>query len=143
MKLDRQYFSAVSLNSSMLWLLGSNTGSRQASTEFISLSQGSVNGPRMPFKLAYSCVVKYNDTAIYILGGYQNSFTNNVWIASISDEITFSQGPSMLHSRYHHACATISIDNKNLIIVAGGGDGKSRSSMEILDPSINRWVEGT
>ena len=112
-----------------------------------SLEQGAIDGPRMPVTLSGSCVVKYNDTSIYILGGIQNYTRKlkeynhkNVWIASISDEITFSKGPSMLHSRYYHACGTISIGNKKLIIVAGGS---GKSSVEILDPSVNRWVAGT
>ena len=115
-----------------------------------SLGQGAIDGPRMPITLSRSCVVKYNDTSIYILGGIQNKYPEyndrNVWIASISDEITFSQGPSMLQGRYFHACGTISFGNKNLIIVAGGmtSDKNSgvTSSVEILDPSTNRWVQG-
>ena len=118
-----------------------------------SLRQGAIDGPRMPITLSGSCVVKYNDTSIYILGGSQNYTRSlkeyndrNVWIASISDEITFSQGPSMLQGRYFHACGTISFGNKNLIIVAGGmtSDKNSgvTSSVEILDPSTNQWVQG-
>lgn len=153
MKKRRSLFSAVSLNSSMLWLLGSDGRPSDDSTEFISLSEGAIDGPRMPITLSGSCVVKYNDTSIYILGGIQNYTRSlkeyndrNVWIASISDEITFSQGPSMLQGRYFHACGTISFGNKNLIIVAGGmtSDKNSgvTSSVEILDPSTNRWVQG-
>ena len=73
---------------------------------------------------------------------------NDVWIVNISEEITFksfSRGPSMLHSRIHHSCTTIMIGNKKLIIAVGGNDnfvGTGRS-MEILDPSVNRWEEGT
>ena len=119
-----------------------------------SLKKGAIDGPRMPITLsAGSCVVKYNDSSIYILGGNQNATRSlrygnvrNVWIASISDEITFSQGPSMLQGRFFHACGTISFGNKNLIIVAGGmiSDKKSgvTSSVEILDPSTNQWVQG-
>merc|ERR1711953_103453 len=90
-----------------------------------SLRKGAIAGPNMPITLAGSCVVKYNDSSIYILGGIQNytrklreNNDRNVWIASISDEITFSQGPSMLQGRFHHSCGTISFGNKNLIIVA-------------------------
>ena len=119
-----------------------------------SLGQGAIDGPRMPVTLSGSCVVKYNDTSIYILGGIQNYTRRlkkynhkNVWIASISDEITFSQGPLMLEGRIFHACGTISFGIKNLIIVAGGitggkGEEVKSSSVEILDPSTNQWVQG-
>ena len=88
----------------------------------------------MPAELYLSCVVKYNETTIYIMGGYQNdnvnnitTESNNVWIATISDTITFSQGPSMLQGRFFHACSTFSVGNKKLIIVTGGlSDSKSR-----------------
>ena len=107
----------------------------------------------MPAELYLSCVVKYNETTIYIMGGYQNdnvnnitTESNNVWIATISDTITFSQGPSMLQGRFFHACGTISFGNKNLIIVAGGMNDDPNSgvasSVEILDPSTNQWVQG-
>ena len=73
---------------------------------------------------------------------------NDVWIVNISEEITFksfSRGPSMLHSRIHHSCTTIMIGNKKLIIAVGGNDNNvgTGRSMEILDPSVNRWEEGT
>ena len=70
MKQNRRGLAAVSINSSLLWLLGSDTiTDAQFSTEFISLNEGqSVIGPRMPLKIDGSCVVKYDDTTIYILG---------------------------------------------------------------------------
>ena len=70
MKQNRRGLAAVSINSSLLWLLGSDTiTDAQFSTEFISLNEGlSVLGPRMPLKIDGSCVVKYDDTTIYILG---------------------------------------------------------------------------
>ena len=49
----------------------------------------------------------------------------------------------MLHPRIQHSCTTISIGNKKLIIAASGYPPSSGTSMEILDPSVNQWVEGT
>ena len=71
---------------------------------------------------------------------------NDVWIVNISEEITFKsfiRGPSMLHPRISHSCTTISIGNKKLIIAASGYPPSSGTSMEILDPYVNQWVEGT
>ena len=84
---------------------------------------------------------------IVILGGYNGGpvAKNDVWIVNISEEITFksfSRGPSMLHSRFHHSCSTIMIGNKKLIIAVGGNNKPSGTSMEILDPSVNQWEEG-
>ena len=83
-----------------------------------------------------------------ILGGYNGGpvAKNDVWTVNISEEITFksfSRGPSMLHSRFHHSCSTIMIGNKKLIIAVGGNNKPSGTSMEILDPYVNQWVEGT
>ena len=64
MKQNRAGFAAVSINSSLLWLLGPDD-----STEFISLNEGqSMLGPRIPINIGVSCVVKYDDTRIYIIG---------------------------------------------------------------------------
>ena len=73
---------------------------------------------------------------------------NDVWIVNISEEITFksfTRGPSLLHSRYYHSCGTISSGNKKLIIAVGGNCGQWQigKTMEIFDPSVNQWVEGT
>ena len=66
MKQNRAGFAAVSINSSLLWLLGPDY-----STEFISLNEGqSILGPRIPINIGGSCVVKYDDTTIYIIGRY-------------------------------------------------------------------------
>ena len=85
-----------------------------------------------------------------ILGGGAHRSTaggsKDVWIVNISEEITFKsfiRGPSMLHPRIQHSCTTISIGNKKLIIAASGYPPSSGTSMEILDPSVNQWVEGT
>ena len=54
----------------------------------------------------------------------------------------------MLQARFFHSCGTISFGNRNLIIVAGGTiddfeeSSDVGSSVEILDPSTNQWVEG-
>ena len=64
MKQNRIGLAAVPINSSLLWLLGPDD-----STEFISLNEGqSMLGPRIPFNIGGSCVVKYDDTRIYIIG---------------------------------------------------------------------------
>ena len=64
MKQNRIGLAAVPINSSLLWLLGPDD-----STEFISLNEGqSMFGPRIPFNIAGSCVLKYDDTKIYIIG---------------------------------------------------------------------------
>ena len=64
MKQNRRGLAAVSINSSLLWLLGPDD-----STEFISLNEGqSMLGPRIPFNIGGSRVVKYDDTRIYIIG---------------------------------------------------------------------------
>ena len=70
MKQNRRGLAAVSINSSLLWLLGSDTiTDAQFSTEFISLNEGqSMLGPSIPINIGGSCVVKYDDTRIYIIG---------------------------------------------------------------------------
>ena len=109
------------------------------STEFIT-KDGAVNGPTLPEAVEGHCSVKLNEL-IYLIGGY-----STVWVANPSNGYAFLQGPSMITggtdlSRLR--CGTMSIGTKSIIIAAGGfGNGYELTSVEILDPLSNQWVEG-
>ena len=68
---------------------------------------------------------------------------NDVWVANPSNGYAFVQGPSLITGRRYHSCGTMSIGAKSIIIGAGGhGSMGYLSSVEILDPLSNQWVEG-
>jgi hypothetical protein len=105
----------------------------------------SVNGPTLPEAVSYSCAVKFPDNGfIYLIGGWASSgYTNNVWVAKPSNAFaSFTEGPAMITARYLHGCGTMSIGTKSIIVTAGGYNGNTLASVEILDPLTNQWVEG-
>ena len=136
----------MALSDERIWILGGQDGNGELdSTEFVT-RDGAVNGPTLPEAVEGHCSVKLNEL-IYLIGGYSTGTTNNVWVANPSNGYAFVQGPSMITGRYHHSCGTMSIGSRSIIIAAGGygkfQNGKiALSSVEILDPLSNQWVEG-
>ena len=141
----RSYFASVALNKSMLWMMGGWDGNnRYDSTEFIT-TDGSINGPTLPEAIYNTCAVKFTETgSVYLVGGNNggSTYTNNVWVANPSNEFSFTQGPSLVTNRGVHACGTMSIGAKSIILAAGGYNNIHLSSVEILDPLSNQWVAG-
>ena len=55
-------------------------------------------------------------------------------------------GPKMKSERYSHACGTFMINQKPILVVAGGTDGQQGplNSTEIWNPNSNEgWINGT
>ena len=139
----RGFHSSVALSDERIWMLGGHDGNGELdSTEFVT-RDGAVNGPTLPEAVEGHCSVKLNEL-IYLIGGYSTGTTNNVWVANPSNGYAFVEGPSMMAGRYDHSCGTMSIGSTSIIIGAGGrGSSHSAlSSVEILDPQSNQWVEG-
>ena len=142
MNSKRSAHSSITLSDERIWMLGGRDENFNSfdSTEFIT-KDGAVNGPTLPEAVFGHCSVKLKEL-IYLIGGY-----STVWVANPSNGYAFLQGPSMITggtdlSRLR--CGTMSIGTKS-IIIAAGGVGNSHgflSSVEILDPLSNQWVEG-
>ena len=152
MNFKRRSHSSVAINSSMLWIMGGykaggyNGKLHLDSTEFITTG-GAINGPTLPEGVSHSCAVKFPDTGeVYLAGGltYHTNRINNVWVSNPSNEFTFTQGPSLITARFEHACGTMSIGTKSIIVAVGGRDSSDNllASVEILDPMSNQWVAG-
>ena len=142
--------ASVVLNDTTLWLLGGlNYRGRLSTTEFIKLdaasdSATSVIGPALPHILSDSCAVKYNNTHIYLIGGYTSDYEDRVLIYnSILDKWT--KGPRLNTGRTDHGCAIIHHGGESWIIVVGGySNGNGLTSVEVLDPNngFPKWVQG-
>ena len=146
----RDKAASVLLNETTLWIMGGLTGSGPlSSTELIKLDEAnSVNGPALPTKLFESCAVKYNDSHIYLTGGQDaeeaGGYTSRVWIYKpIIDagNSSWTEGPRMNIHRGDHGCTVLHYGQTSWIVVAGG-IGTAYTSMEILDPNSNKWVQG-
>ena len=112
----------------------------------ITLDQTSAKGPELPFTIYDHGMVKYNDHAIYIIGGWQNDSTSkDTWIVDPSNEFKIRKGPSLKEAREEFSCGKMILHGKVYLVVAGGSDesGSSLDSVEILDPSSDQgWTSG-
>ena len=134
--------ASVKLNDTTLWIMGGyNSGAYLDSSEFIGLDSTVGNpGPKLPNPLEWSCAVKYSADKVYVIGGYDgSSILNKVLIFNPMDGFSHIEGPSLITKRSGHACALMSNGQQKQIVVAGGG---SLSSVEIFDPTVNKWVQG-
>ena len=135
--------SSVAVTNDRIWIMGGKVGGhKHDTTEFVT-KDGAVNGPKLPEAVYDHCTVKFKEL-VYLIGGNTGVYTKNVWVANPSNGYSFIQGPSMMTGRYIHSCGTMSIGSKSIIIAAGGrtNNDVTLSSVEILDPDSNQWVEG-
>ena len=68
-----------------------------------------------------------------------------VTMAKKLQDVTINlQGPLLINARSDHACGTMSIGTKSIIVAAGGDNSQPGylASVEILDPLSNQWVAG-
>ena len=150
----RLFASSVVLNKNTLWIVGGRKGRIKISTnttEFISINSNQeinqTKGPTIPFGISNHCMIHYNSSAIYLIGGQKTptEMSKKVWIIDPTKNFTFEEGPPLLNSsRFRGVCAKMRVNNTEIIVVGGGkvfGDGFiAYDSVELLFP--NGWVEG-
>ena len=150
----RLFASSVVLNKNTLWIVGGRKGRIKISTnttEFITINSNQeinqTKGPTIPFGISNHCMIHYNSSAIYLIGGQKTptEMSKKVWIIDPTKNFTFEEGPPLLNSsRFMGACAKMRVNNTEIIVVGGGkvfGDGFiAYDSVELLFP--NGWVEG-
>ena len=146
--------ASIVLNTTTMWVLGGYDGSNYlSSSEFLTLDNA-VAGPSLPYKMGYHCAVKFNESQIYVIGGYYNDLSDRshyVYIFNPLDNFSYKQGPSMNYRRNGPGCAVMH-DGETSVIVSAGGYGRLSSqaassnnglnSVEILDPSLGQWNMG-
>jgi hypothetical protein len=140
---ERRDSASLTLNSTHLWITGGSNGNgRLQTSEFVSIGQPAVKGPDLPYAVYRHCLVRVNSSTALLCGGYSNGqYLNECHYMDLKDH-SWSQGPSMITSRYHHSCGifkSAAHQGRNVVIAAGG---KSSDSVEILDPTTNTWNEG-
>ena len=156
----RLFASSIVLNQSTLWIVGGEKGKRNPirsnityhdTTELISIdSNQEINqkpGPTLPFAISNQCMVQYNSSAIYLIGGQKSidEMSQKVWIIDPTNNFTFKEGPALLNSsRFMAPCAKMKVNDTEIIVVAGGQDFNyefnAYDSVELLFPT--GWVKG-
>ena len=138
-------------NSNCIYSIGGDDGlSDLNSTEFISLKYGAEKGPTLPFVISFHCLIKVNDSQIFIVGGKQNGTTSkNTWKITFSGEkiLKVEKGPTLNVERRLMACGKMrDLQGNWKLVVAGGKDayGASLNSTEILNSPLDAvWMIGT
>ena len=135
-----------------LWIVGGENQDnvKLNTSEFVYLNKKSVEGPTLNLEFLFGhCMVKLNDSAIFIIGGDNGNWRNEdfqSWIVDPTNGFKFTEGPKLNEVRYDSACGKYKDSGKTKLIVAGGyryGTGEM-NSVETLDPSSpnNVWQYG-
>ena len=145
--LEKRYrASCVILNNKTAWVVGGILAKSSTSTELLSINEGAIKGPDLPFEIWGHCMIKYDENSIYIIGGQQNkSVSNKTWIADSSNGFKIREGPTLNVHRRGHSCGKFEKNGEIVLIVAGGFDQtlQDLDSMEYLIPSTGQgWILG-
>ena len=156
MSVERADAASIVLNDNTLWVTG-GVGKyplRFASTEHVKMS-GSMPGPDMPMPLDSHAMAAINSTVSMIIGGFDGSGLDGTSSTFYYNHIEgeWSDGPSLMQSRYHHAAGIVTdeLTNENFVSVTGGylfamSQTGIYNSKVILDSSEilqdGEWIEG-
>ena len=142
----REAAASVVLNQNTLWIVGGHDGDVDLNTtEFITLDEGSIRGPDLPFTVSCHSLIQFDENSIFLIGGLQNdTYSNRTWIIHPNNDFAIIEGPRLNHRRFHHSCGKMkNMDGtKSILVVAGGGEefGGHLDSVEILDPLSDHQV---
>jgi hypothetical protein len=142
---ERAWSASLTLNSSHLWVTGGWNGNvRLQTSEFVSIGQPSVQGPDLPYAVTEHCLVGVNSSTALLCGGWNGQVLNECHYMDLRDH-SWSQGPSMMTKRSSHSCGifkSAAHQGRNIVIAAGGYNDDYWDSVELLDPTTNKWIEG-
>ena len=144
---NKTFAVSVTLDQRTLWIVGGYDIKYEnlRLTEFLKLSQPSVNGTDFLFTVIEHSMIQYDEKSIYIIGRNLNgSISKKTWIADPTNRFRIRKGPPLNFRRQNHSCAKMTINGRTILVVAGGCEsGKPLDSVEILDPSTNNnWTPG-
>ncbi len=124
---------------------GYNESTVLSSAEMLTEEGWKSNIPSIPVTIYSHCMVTVNSTTVMVIGGSQNyQFSAKTFYFTFGEE-SWTEGPEMKFQRNSHSCGTIKRNKESQemsIIVSGGYDGSSLSSVEILDEGSNEWHTG-
>ena len=157
MNISRNYASSVVLNKDTLWIVGGvNDKGWPNTTEIIKIDSNQeiyhCNGIEMPFGFSQHCMVQYNSSAIFLIGGIKSKYyifgelSRETWIFDPTKDFEYKKGPSLINTdRIMFSCAKMKFNNTDIIVVAGGRNHtKSHEiydSVEIYFPELG-WKKG-
>ena len=152
----RGWTSGIVLNypEKTLWITGGlsefNAGKGHSSSEFIYLNKSAEKGPDLPFEIHRHCMIKYNDSAVFIIGGdldeYGGPRSSNTWIIDPTNNFTIIDGPPLSKGKANMACGKMKIEGKTWLVVGPYQNGpiSQAEHLDLLDPlNVNQgWLKG-
>ena len=92
-----------------------------------------------------ACAVAKSGSSILLIGGSTKleEATKSTFIFDTSSD-AWSSFPPLVTGRRHHSCGKMSstLSNGDYVVVAGGWNGASLSSIEVLEPGSTTWKLG-
>ena len=149
MQSQRLFSAGLKLNDSTFWVTGGmakNDRHSLMSTEFITLAGNKISsrkGPNLPTNFQTHCMIQMNSKSVLIIGG--DIISNMTWIVdNPMNDFQINRGPSMIEARGKQCCGKFYIENKVVIVVAGGNYDPDELSCELLDTTSidNGWIPG-
>ena len=154
MGVARSYAASIIFNETTLWIVGGEQGgwTQHNSTEFITIDSKQqmtqAYGPELPFGISKHCMVKFNSTTIYIIGGSMGvgTISKKVWIIDPTQNFTMTKGPSLGGNKspksmeIFTSCGKMKYNDTDVIVVVGSRDYLELETVEILFPT--GWVKG-
>ena len=152
------YASSVVLNKDTLWIVGGvNNNGWPNTTELIKIDSNKeiyhCSGIEMTFGISQHCMVQYNSSAIFLIGGIKSKYYNfgefsrETWIFDPTQDFDYKKGPSLIEpeKRSMFSCAKMKFNNTDIIVVAGGRNymkvTEIYDSVEIYSPELG-WKVG-
>ena len=127
-----------------LWVLGGidRNYNTLSSTEIVYKDGRTERGPDMPLTLWGHKIVKINDTTSLLVGGYTGSVITSKWTWYFNGN--WIRGPDLITERCRHSLGIVQdiITMEKYIVVAGGHDGGTDTSVEIMSVSGTTWETG-
>ena len=156
MGVARSYAASIIFNETTLWIVGGEQGgwTLHSSTEFITIDSKQqmtqAYGPELPFGISKHCMVKFNSTTIYLIGGSMGvgTISKKVWIIDPTQNFTMTEGPSLGGNKYKSpksmeiftSCGKMKYNDTDVIVVVGSREYLELDTVEILFPT--GWVKG-
>jgi len=103
------------------------------------------NLPDLPIGVRSHCMLKVSSSIVMVIGGFQDEQISRKTFILNTRENVWREGPVLQQERYAFGCGQIrSAQNSSefSIIVAGGFNGPSLSTTEVLDQSNGEWRQG-
>ena len=134
---------SVNLNENEILVAGGldNVGNLLYTTEIVGLN-GVRNGPGLPYPVISPCIVKIG-SKIILTGGYDLDHVFDM-VSIYDGNGHWYNGPKMTVPRYDHGCASMVLESKEFLVLAGGTGyfANNLDSVDILDIENENWISG-